>query len=141
MDSNVGLWTILGACFILATSHSMSPDHCFPFVMFGKAHQYRRSKVLALASLAGIGHVGTSVIIGLIGVFAKTGTSKDIAFFWKTRPQCFSWSSASAMPHTHCTSAGWDATTTRMAVPITKKLLGIDPQAYGLSHHEHPHQE
>jgi ABC-type nickel/cobalt efflux system permease component RcnA len=79
--SQAGLWTLIVATFTLATTHTVSPDHWFPFVMVGRANKWRVSWILGLATIAGIGHVGTSVFIGLIGVFAESGVSKDIAAF------------------------------------------------------------
>ena len=79
--SNAGLWTLIVATFTLATTHTVSPDHWFPFVMVGRANNWKTAWVLMLALIAGIGHVGTSVGIGLMGVFAETGTSKSVAEF------------------------------------------------------------
>lgn len=79
--SQAGLWTLVVTTFTLATTHTVSPDHWFPFVMVGRANKWRTSWILGLALLAGIGHVGTSVFIGLVGVFAESGVSKDIATF------------------------------------------------------------
>ncbi len=79
--SQTGIWTLIVATFTLATTHTVSPDHWFPFVMVGRANKWRISWILGLATIAGIGHVGTSVFIGMIGVFAESGVSKDIATF------------------------------------------------------------
>ena len=79
--SQAGLWTLIVATFTLATTHTVSPDHWFPFVMVGRANKWKISWILGLATVAGIGHVGTSVFIGLVGVFAEKGVSKDIAAF------------------------------------------------------------
>ena len=59
--TQAGLWTLLVATFTLAATHTVSPDHWFPFVMVGRANKWKTSWVLLLALLAGIGHVGTSV--------------------------------------------------------------------------------
>lgn len=139
--SKVGLWTLLGAAFILAASHSMSPDHWFPFVMVGRAKGYRISRVLGLAFLAAIGHVGTSVIIGLIGVFAKTGTSKDIAvllenatpvllmiFGFGYAAYAFYQRRVGGHGHSH-------------GIPIIDKWLGTKPYPSALPHHKHHHHD
>jgi len=77
--SSAGFWTLMATTFILATTHSVSPDHWFPFVMVGRAKNWRISRVLLLAGIAGAGHTGTSVLIGLAGVFAKKGAARNIA--------------------------------------------------------------
>jgi ABC-type nickel/cobalt efflux system permease component RcnA len=146
---NTGLWTLIAATFILATSHTVSPDHWFPFVMVGRANKWKLSWVLGLAILAGIGHVGTSVIIGLVGVLAKKGTAKEIATFLECATplllMIFGFAYAAyafykQMIGNHGHSHG---------IPILNRWLGIDPHTYELSasghcyphaHHDHEHQ-
>lgn len=48
--------------------HALAPDHWLPFVMIGKAQQWSRWKTTRMVVLAGLGHVGSSVLIALIGV-------------------------------------------------------------------------
>ena len=137
--SSAGLWALIAATFILATTHTVSPDHWFPFVMVGRANKWKISWVLGLAVLAGIGHVGTSVGIGLIGVYAKTGTAKEVATFLENATpillMVFGFGYAAYAFYkqrvgTHGHSHG---------IPIINKWLGIDPHAYDLpgGHHVH----
>lgn len=139
--SDAGLWTLLVAAFILATTHSMSPDHWFPFVMVGRAQQSKISQVLVLACLAGIGHVGTSVIIGLLGVFAKTGTSKEIAAFLENATpvllMIFGFSYAAYAFYQRVMGGHGHS----HGIPIINRWLGIDPHSYDFSHHEHHHHD
>ena len=140
-----GLLTLMIATFTLAVTHSINPDHWFPFVMVGRANKWKVTWVLLLAVVAGIGHVGTSVAIGLIGVFAEKGTSKDIAIFLESATpillMVFGFSYAAyafykqrvgAHGHSH-------------GIPIVNKWLGIDPHAYELPsegrHHSHADEE
>jgi len=44
------------------------PDHYLPFIMIGKAREWKMSKVLSLTLLCGIGHILSSVVVGLIGI-------------------------------------------------------------------------
>jgi ABC-type nickel/cobalt efflux system permease component RcnA len=139
--ADAGLWTLLAASFILAATHSVSPDHWFPFVIVGRAQQFKTSGILALACLAGIGHVSTSMIIGLIGVFAKTGTSKNIATFLENATPlllmifglgyagyAIHWRMKKKHVHSH-------------GLPIIKKWFGINPHSFDLPQHEHHHDE
>ena len=134
-----GLWTLMIATFTLAVTHSINPDHWFPFVMVGRANKWKVSWVLVLAGVAGIGHVGTSVVIGLVGVFAEKGTSKDIAIFLENATPillmvfgfgyaayAFYKQRVGAHGHSH-------------GIPIINKWLGLDPHAYDLpgGHHAH----
>ena len=77
----VGFWTLMVATLVLAFTHTISPDHWFPFVVVGRTNKWSLPRTLALASLAGLGHVLTSVAIGLVGMFRRDGDIKDIALF------------------------------------------------------------
>jgi len=69
------LIVIFTGTVLLAITHTISPDHWFPFVMLGRANDWSLTRILLLATLAGIGHVGTSVVIGTVGVLASKGLS------------------------------------------------------------------
>jgi putative Mn2+ efflux pump MntP len=138
--SSTGLWALMAATFILAATHTVSPDHWFPFVMVGRANRWKVSWVLGLAILAGIGHVGTSVAIGLIGVFAEKGASKEIATFLENATPlllmifgfgyaayAFYKQRVGAHGHSH-------------GIPIVNNWLGIDPHAFQLPSHDHHHE-
>jgi hypothetical protein len=139
--SNVGFWTLMVATFVLATTHTISPDHWFPFVMVGRANKWKISWVLALAALAGTGHVLTSVAIGLVGVFAEAGLSKDIArFFENATPMLliiFGFSYAAYAIYKQRVGAHGHS----HGIPIINKWLGLDPHAYELPGHDHDHEE
>jgi ABC-type nickel/cobalt efflux system permease component RcnA len=139
--TQAGLWTLLVATFTLAATHTVSPDHWFPFVMVGRANKWKTSWVLLLALLAGIGHVGTSVVIGLVGVFAEKGASKDIALLFEEATPwlliIFGFGYAAyalykqqvgAQGHSH-------------GIPIINKWLGINAHAYDLPGQAHSHDQ
>jgi sulfite exporter TauE/SafE len=46
----------------------IGPDHYIPFAAMAKARKWNLSKTLWITFLCGIGHVGSSVLIGLIGI-------------------------------------------------------------------------
>jgi sulfite exporter TauE/SafE len=46
----------------------LGPDHYLPFIMIGKARNWSISRVLSLTFICGVGHVLSSVIIGLLGI-------------------------------------------------------------------------
>lgn len=138
--SNAGFLALMAATFILATTHTISPDHWFPFVMVGRANKWKLSWVLGLAILAGIGHVGTSAIIGLMGVFAKTGSAKDIAMFLENATPVLlmffgfgyaTYAFYKQLLGSHSHSHG---------IPIINKWLGIDPHSYNFAGSEHHHE-
>ena len=139
--TQAGLWTLLVATFTLAATHTVSPDHWFPFVMVGRANKWKTTWVLLLALIAGMGHVGTSVVIGLVGVFAEKGVSKDIALLFE---QATPWlliifgfgyaayalykQRVGAQGHSH-------------GIPIINKWLGINAHAYDLPGQTHSHDQ
>lgn len=47
----------------------LGPDHYVPFIAMAKARQWTMRKTMTVTLLSGLGHVSSSVIIGLIGLF------------------------------------------------------------------------
>lgn len=48
----------------------IGPDHYLPFIMMSRARRWGIRKTLAVTVLCGIGHVLSSVVVGLVGVAA-----------------------------------------------------------------------
>ncbi len=46
----------------------LGPDHYLPFIVLSKARKWSDRKTMWITFFSGIGHVGSSVIIGLIGI-------------------------------------------------------------------------
>lgn len=46
----------------------LGPDHYLPFIVLSKARRWSRNKTMWITFISGIGHVGSSVLIGLIGI-------------------------------------------------------------------------
>ena len=46
----------------------LGPDHYLPFIMIGKARAWKLRKILGLTLLCGVGHILSSVVVGLIGI-------------------------------------------------------------------------
>jgi nickel/cobalt transporter (NicO) family protein len=46
----------------------MGPDHYLPFIVMAKARNWSTARTALITFLCGIGHVGSSVVLGLIGV-------------------------------------------------------------------------
>ncbi|HBG60529.1 MAG: hypothetical protein A2Y03_09885 [Omnitrophica WOR_2 bacterium GWF2_38_59] len=47
----------------------LGPDHYVPFIAMAKAKKWSYLKTVLITFLCGIGHVGSSIVIGLIGVW------------------------------------------------------------------------
>ncbi len=64
-DLNILLITAASVGFL----HTVTgPDHYLPFVVISKARKWSIAKTSVITILCGIGHVGSSVVIGTIGI-------------------------------------------------------------------------
>lgn len=64
-------WSLLSAAAGVAVVHTaLGPDHYLPFVMIGRARRWRLARLLAVTSLCGLGHVGSSLVLGGLGIAA-----------------------------------------------------------------------
>ncbi len=76
------------AIFILATTaaaigffHTLiGPDHYLPFIVISKARNWSVTKTMWITFLCGLGHVLSSVVLGLVGVAFGMALSKMEAF-------------------------------------------------------------
>jgi ABC-type nickel/cobalt efflux system permease component RcnA len=71
----------LGILLVAAASigfiHTLTgPDHFLPFIVMGKARQWTTIKTLWITFLCGLGHVGSSIAIGAIGIALGIGVSR-----------------------------------------------------------------
>jgi nickel/cobalt exporter len=46
----------------------LGPDHYLPFIVMARARNWSMTKTAWITALCGVGHVGSSVVLGLIGV-------------------------------------------------------------------------
>jgi len=72
-DLNVLLVLAVTVAFL----HTLSgPDHYLPFIVMSKARKWDLSKTLWITFLCGVGHVGSSILIGTIGIVFGIGVQK-----------------------------------------------------------------
>ena len=66
MDNHITIliWT---AATVGLVHTLLGPDHYLPFVAMAKAGNWSRSKTLMVTTLCGLGHVGSSVVLGALG--------------------------------------------------------------------------
>lgn len=63
------LLVICGTAATLGFVHTLiGPDHYLPFVMLGKANRWSSTKLAAIVAVCGVGHVLSSILLGLIGI-------------------------------------------------------------------------
>jgi ABC-type nickel/cobalt efflux system permease component RcnA len=56
----------------------LGPDHYLPFIVLSRARGWSIVKTIWITLLCGIGHVGSSIVLGAIGIGAGIGVSKLI---------------------------------------------------------------
>ena len=60
---------LAGSSIAIAFIHTISgPDHYLPFIALSKAGKWNASKTIIITTLCGLGHVSSSILLGLIGV-------------------------------------------------------------------------
>lgn len=61
---------LLVSAVSLAFFHALAPDHWMPFVALAKGSRWKMRQLGWMATLAGIGHVTSSLFLGLLGLWA-----------------------------------------------------------------------
>jgi len=76
------LYPLLITAGSLAFIHTiMGPDHYVPFIVMSVSRKWSRAKTAWITLLCGIGHVGSSVVIGGIGI--AMGIAVENLKFWE----------------------------------------------------------
>jgi ABC-type nickel/cobalt efflux system permease component RcnA len=87
MDNAPILITAASVAFI----HTVfGPDHYVPFVALSKARNWTRARTAAVTFFCGVGHVGSSVLIGLAGILLGASVSR-LAWFEGLRGDTAGW--------------------------------------------------
>ena len=73
---------LLFSALTIGLLHALAPDHWIPFVALAKAQQWSKWKTTYSVFLAGLGHVSSSVVIGLIGI--AIGIATEHVTGWET---------------------------------------------------------
>ncbi len=68
----------------------LGPDHYLPFIVIGKARNWSMAKTMRITFLSGIGHVGSSVLIGILGIVLGTSLSR-LEFIESFRGEIVGW--------------------------------------------------
>lgn len=63
------IWILAVTAASVGLLHTLlGPDHYLPFIAMAKVGEWSRPKTILVTILCGIGHVGSSVVLGLIGI-------------------------------------------------------------------------
>ncbi len=75
MTPDLGI--LLATAASIGFIHTLTgPDHYLPFIVMGKARQWTTIKTLWITFLCGLGHVGSSIAIGAIGIALGIGVAR-----------------------------------------------------------------
>lgn len=77
MDVAVLCWTGATIGFLHTV---LGPDHYLPFIVMNRARKWSATKTAWITFLCGLGHVGSSVVLGLIGIACGIAVMKLEAF-------------------------------------------------------------
>lgn len=68
---------LAGTAVTIGFVHTLvGPDHYLPFIVMGEARKWTIRKTMFITFLCGLGHVLSSVVVGLIGIAAGISISK-----------------------------------------------------------------
>lgn len=74
---NQEVMLIAGTAAAIGFVHTLlGPDHYLPFIVISRARRWRLSKTLFVSFLCGLGHVLSSVVLGLLGIALGVGVFK-----------------------------------------------------------------
>ena len=65
---NKGYLVLMMSTLSIAVLHSLAPDHWMPFAIIGKARKWSNIKLVFVTLVSGIGHVGSSILLGVLGI-------------------------------------------------------------------------
>ena len=82
---------LLAAAAAIALTHTvLGPDHTLPFVMLSRARHWSRRRSLVVTFVCGVGHVGSSVLLGVLGLALGYGVA-HISAVEATRGNVAAW--------------------------------------------------
>jgi sulfite exporter TauE/SafE len=71
------LLVLIGTAATLGLVHTvLGPDHYLPFIVISRARRWSLPKTLSISFLCGLGHVLSSVVLGLIGIALGIAVSR-----------------------------------------------------------------
>ncbi len=89
MNNEITLLAITAAS--IGFFHTLfGPDHYLPFIMMSKARNWKMRKTMLITFLCGLGHVGSSIVLGIIGISVGIAIAK-IELFESFRGNLAAW--------------------------------------------------
>lgn len=75
MNNEIWVLTITAASIGLVHT-LLGPDHYLPFIVMSKARKWSIFKTIWVTAACGIGHVGSSIVLGILGIGLGIGLNK-----------------------------------------------------------------
>jgi sulfite exporter TauE/SafE len=130
---------ILAAAALALTHTVLGPDHTLPFVMLAQAQQWTQRKTLVITFLCGVGHVASSLLLGLVGLALGYGVA-HVSHAEELRGGLAAW----ALVAFGLAYALWGfrhAVRTRRGLSPHEHHGHVHLHDHGTEHHHHPHGE
>lgn len=67
---------LLASTISIGFIHALAPDHWMPFAMLAKSQKWSRLKLALITFISGLGHVGSSILFGAIGLLLGISLAK-----------------------------------------------------------------
>lgn len=68
-DQETAIAALSVAAISIGFLHTLfGPDHYLPFIVMSRAREWSRTRTVWITFLCGLGHVGSSVVLGMVGV-------------------------------------------------------------------------
>ena len=78
MDNSIALLSVTAVS--LGFIHTiLGPDHYLPFIVLSEAKKWTTQKTMFITFLCGLGHVLSSVVLGLVGIAVGISVSKLVS--------------------------------------------------------------
>ncbi|MDB5457838.1 MAG: hypothetical protein JWP92_3423 [Caulobacter sp.] len=74
--------SIAATGFAVAFLHAALPTHWLPFVLVGRARKWTTGRTLGVTLLAGLGHVGLTILLGVLVVVAGLAVQPTLGAFF-----------------------------------------------------------
>jgi len=85
------LYLLFGSAASLGFVHTiLGPDHYLPFIVLSKARNWSSNKTLWITFISGVGHVASSILIGMIGIALGISLNK-LEYFEAFRGELVGW--------------------------------------------------
>jgi len=128
------IWFLSAAAASVALFHTLlGPDHYLPFIVMGRSRQWSRARTVFITSICGVGHVLSSIALGLVGISIGVAVEK-LVYFESVRDKWAAW----ALIAFGATYAVYGIVHAVKNQPHTHTHV----HSYGRAHsHEHTHHE